>query len=210
MDYRYELLYPKEKVEAKTPIVITMHGMGSNFYDLRPLLGIFETPVIQLHIQGNIPFGNGFAFFEPDFSQQTEEQVIGPVISAVYRQINAILIKEKIAKQPKFILGFSQGAILTVSLSLLYPGWLRGGIVLSGRLPVFVERMFIDKNDVKYPEIFVSQGEKDPLFAPQTGQHLTNYLQKHGYNVFYRVYPIGHGVHRKTVSDLKNWLRRKV
>ncbi|KRM96788.1 phospholipase carboxylesterase [Liquorilactobacillus aquaticus DSM 21051] len=210
MKYQYELLYPKAKVTSKTPVVITMHGMGSNFYDLRPLLEFFDIPVIQLHLQGDILFSNGFAFFDPDFSQQTEDEVIGPVITAVYREINAILGEQGLEAQPKLVLGFSQGAILTASLSVVYPRWMSGGIILSGRLPTFIEKTISDNNSEKRPPIFISQGKKDPLFAPQIGQNLAKFMQEHGYDVTYREYLIGHGVHPKAISDLRDWTKGKV
>ncbi|KRN06932.1 phospholipase carboxylesterase [Liquorilactobacillus sucicola DSM 21376 = JCM 15457] len=210
MDYQFELLYPEKEVTEKTPVVITMHGMGSNFYDLRPLLAAFDARVIQLHLQGNVPFGTGFAFFEPDFSKRTEESVLEPVVNAIYHEINEILEEKKLTTHPKYVLGFSQGAILTASLCLLYPEWLTDGVILSGRLPLFLERRFLNRRSGKQPRIFISQGKRDPLFAPRIGQHLARYLQEHGYSVTYREYPIGHGVDPKVVNDLKDWLKGKV
>ncbi|MFT9097761.1 alpha/beta hydrolase [Liquorilactobacillus sp.] len=207
MKYKYEMVYPKIEVTDKTPIVMTLHGMGSSYLDLKPLVSVFGENVIELHVQGDINYGSGYAYFIPEFINKTEIAVIGSVITDIHNQVETILKQERLQDNPLFSLGFSQGAIINTGLSIFYPNWLDVVVILSARLPEFyvveARKNLIEKQIST--KIFISQGKKDPLFVPATGREIASFFKKYADNVEYHEYPSGHTVDHNAPQDIFEW-----
>ena len=64
MQYLYRLNYPKNWDEH-TPVAIALHGMGTDYNDLQPVLDQLAPKEIQLSLQGDQPFQSGYQFFLP-------------------------------------------------------------------------------------------------------------------------------------------------
>lgn len=212
MKYKYEIIYPKNEITKETPVALTLHGMGSSYLDLRPLIPVFGREVIELHLQGDLDYGGGYTYFIPEFTKKTEQEIIGTVVKDIHDEVVSILETEKLEKNPLFSLGFSQGAILNIGLGIFYPNWLDTVVILSGRLPEFyveeAKKNLVDKK-VK-TNFFISQGKKDPLFAPTVGQKIAKFLGEYSDNVAYHEYSSGHTVDRQAPRDIYDWIMAQV
>ncbi|MCP0886116.1 dienelactone hydrolase family protein [Ligilactobacillus sp. WILCCON 0076] len=208
---KYELLgLEKYKTVPDIPVIITLHGMGSNYLDLRPLVPIFGKSVIELHVQGGISFQTGFTFYIPDFKESSEATVVGMAAENIYAQIKQILIENDLQKHPLGIIGFSQGAILASTLATLHPNWLQAAVILSGRLPDFIEinaKKELKPNEIK-TTFFISQGLQDPIFAPQVGQHLATFFENYALSTEFHQYQLGHGVSAEVMQDAAIWANK--
>ncbi|EJF00569.1 alpha/beta hydrolase [Liquorilactobacillus mali] len=207
MKYKYEIIYPKIEVTKETPIVMTLHGMNSSYFDLRPLVPVFGKDVIELHIQGDLNYGSGYAYFIPKFIDKTETEVIGDVIAGIHDQVEKILGQKNLQGNPLFCLGFSQGAIISAGLSIFYPNWLDVVAILSARLPQFyIEEARKSLTEKKLDTgVFISQGQKDPVFPLETGRKLASFFRKYTDNVEYHEYPGGHIVDYSEPKDIYDW-----
>jgi Predicted esterase len=207
MTYLYKISKPEDISEA-TPILVTLHGMGTDYNDLTFIAGEqIREKVIQIDLQGDLHFSSGYTYFIPDYSRQPEEQVISDTLAKLDETLDSVFEKEKITgRHPLFFLGFSQGAILSLSYALVHPEKTRGAVVLSGRLPAFVADREINESAGKKPSFFVAQGQFDPLFSRETGQAINHYLISRGLKTEYHEYPTAHGVIDAEVLDLRNWL----
>lgn len=212
LKYKQEVIYPRgEVVNAQTPVVVTLHGMGTNYLNLRPLMPIFALPIIEIHLEGDLTYGDGYTYYIPEFIHQSEEAVITETALAVHTEVAAILANRGLAENPLNVLGFSQGAILAAALSVLYPSWINNGVLLSGRLPAFLWKTAQTKLKSKKLQTacFISQGEKDPLFPVEAGQELARFFRTYAViEPEYHVYPFGHGVSYQAVEDIYNWYVR--
>lgn len=207
MTYLYKISKPEEFSET-TPILVTLHGMGTDYDDLTFIPGEqVREKVIQIDVQGDLHFSSGYTYYIPDFSRQPEKQVISDTLAKLGETLDSVFEKEKIAgRHPLFFLGFSQGAILSLSYALLHPDKTSGAVVLSGRLPAFVSDREINGSLGKKPSFFIAQGRFDPLFSPETGQAINRFLISRSLETAYHEYPTAHGVIDDEVLDLRNWL----
>ncbi|GBG94809.1 carboxylesterase [Ligilactobacillus salitolerans] len=204
MEYLYRLNYPAEW-KQNTPITIALHGMGTDYHDLQPVLDQIAPDAIQLSLQGDLPFQTGYEFFAPDFERgsQQEEAVIGKVIDHVYDFISHLLDDKQLTGHPLHYLGFSQGAIIGSGLVIAHPELFTQVELFSGRLPAFVEMKSKQlPKKLELPQIFISQGALDPLFEPALGKHLAAVFQEHFTNVHYHEYQVGHGIVAQTLKDV--------
>ncbi|WP_281166091.1 alpha/beta hydrolase [Liquorilactobacillus sicerae] len=211
MGLKEELVCPMNlKTDQNVPVIITLHGIGSNFFDLRPLVSIFGPSLIELHLQGSIVYGSGFTYYIPRFYKFSESQLIGNAAEKIYLQIKHDLEENDLQNHPLAVIGFSQGAILATTLLAFHPNFFSAAILLSGRLPKFVEewsRLNLLPGQIK-TNIFISQGEKDPIFPPRTGEHLAAFFEEFSNHVSYQSYPIGHTIYLKTMHDAFDWAQR--
>lgn len=199
-----QLNYP-EKYSEHTPIIVTLHGMGSTYEDLPPVAREVDEDAIFLHIQANLTFGDGFAFFVPDFSHHSEQEVILPVLKNVHDFVEQILKVEGLGNNPLVFLGFSQGAMISLGITYLYPTWLHSAFIFSGRMPAFYQELAETSfdNAKSQTNLFISQGQQDPLFPVTVGRVLSDFAKEKVANVFYQEYPAGHGIHPQAITDAK-------
>lgn len=107
----------------------------------------------------------------------------------------------------RFLLGFSQGAILSMSLALTMGGRLRGIVALNGYVPAFVKQEYALQSLDETP-IFISHGEYDPIFPVSIGHETAAYFAEKSSRVTFRIYPSGHTVTARNQSDFLDWLRK--
>lgn len=204
MTYLYHIKRP-ETVTEETPILVTLHGMGSNYHDLSAIAGKQSADYIQIDVQGNRPWQSGYTYYVPNFSSVPEEQVILETLDALMQFLKETYQKEKLSEnQPLYFLGFSQGAILSLCLGILYPQRVSGAVILSGRLPQFVTEK-LDQTSAK-PSFFIGQGQFDPLFPLPIGRALHQFLTENGYATFYHEYATSHGVNGEELVAVQQWL----
>lgn len=206
MTYLYHISKPR-KTGPSTPVLITLHGMGTDYYDLAAIAAEGEKNFVQIDLQGDLHFSSGYTYYMPDFTKRPEEEVITGTVSKLEQSLADIFTKEGLSsQQPLFFLGFSQGAILSLSYALIHPDTTAGAVVLSGRLPDFFQNRKIVCNKESKPAFFIGHGRFDPLFPVEKAQQTARFLQDKGLSAKYHDYPVGHGVASSEVEDLRNWL----
>ncbi|MCL1631687.1 phospholipase [Sporolactobacillus sp. CPB3-1] len=209
MTYLYKISKPAS-VNAQTAILFTLHGVGSNYHDLSDIPGTTDKHFVQIDVQGNLPYFSGFTYYIPDFSEQSEEQVINHTLRDLDAFFDKVIQKEKLSdKQPRYFLGFSQGAILSLSYSLLYPEKSCGAVILSGRLPDYVAATAKMEGDETHAAFFIGHGQFDPLFSTQISRATRQFLEQHHFEVAYKEYSVAHGVSQDEVADIRNWLNQQ-
>lgn len=88
------------KADKKVPVVVTLHGMGSNYLNMRSLVALFGERTIELHLQGAIPWGNGFTYYAPRFYKFSKAQLIGVTAEKIYYEVKQILQKNQLQEHP--------------------------------------------------------------------------------------------------------------
>jgi predicted esterase len=204
--YESKWKYPNEYNE-KTAVIVTAHGMGSNYDDLPPVATKIDSQAIQLNIQADLSFGEGYAFFVPDFREHSEQEVIQPVLVAVHDSIQEQLAEQQLTNHPLIFIGFSQGAMIGLGLTYLYPNWLDQVFLFSARMPAFYQSIAAQNlsNTTSKTAMFISQGITDPLFPRAIGESYAAYAKEKVATVAYHEYPIGHGIYQLAILDAKQF-----
>jgi len=203
---------PKVKLD-KNPLLLLLHGYGSNEDDLFGFAA--QLPDEYLIISARAPYsldgGYGNAWyainFDADMNKFTDN-----VQAAESRDLIATFIDEVIAEYPidadnVTLLGFSQGAILSYSVALSYPEKVNRVLALSGYLNVDIIKD-INKDAVTNLSFFISHGSVDQVVPVEWARKAPDYLQNLGLNVEYHEYPVGHGVAPQNFHDLLSWLNK--
>lgn len=211
---QYIVREPNKQTE-KTALLILLHGYGSNEEDLFSFAT--ELPedliIISARAPQNLGFGS-YAWYTINFTaDQGKFSDIPEAIEAretIATFIDEIQEKYNISPGKTFLLGFSQGTILSYAVALNYPKKVQKIIALSGYINS--ELLPKDKKPRDYSSLdfFISHGSVDQVIPVEWAQKSPEILNKLSIKNSYKEYPVGHGVAPQNFFDFKKWIEERM
>jgi phospholipase/carboxylesterase len=203
LSLKYLVHLPSEQTNnART--VILLHGYGSNEQDLFGLRSAFPGNCIIISARAPLAAGPGYEWF--DIGSVNQPQIVHS------RELTLKFIEEvkkKYSVDPKeiYVMGFSQGAMMSYEVGLTHPNLIKGIGVLSGRLfPALKEEIQVSA-ELKRLRIFISHGTKDDRIKYEDGKAAADYLTGIGLKPeFYAYKGMGHAINEEVMKDLIQWL----
>ena len=202
---------PNIKSENKPPLILLLHGYGSNEEDLFAFAS--ELPEHYFIISARAPmpmqpYGNAWYTIHWDAADgkwSDDEEAIAA------REMIAQFIDEAVAEYDLdasnvTLIGFSQGCILGYAVALTYPEKVKNLIGLSGYINEAITNPKSDLSAYDKLSVFSSHGSVDQVIPVTAARNVPAYLEKLGIESKLREYPVGHGVAPQNFYDLKDWL----
>ncbi|TNE80285.1 MAG: esterase [Bacteroidetes bacterium] len=206
-----EYLYREPKVTVEQPpLLILLHGVGSNEKDLFSLAPHLPDSFLIVSARGPITLGaNSYAWYQVDFS--TGKPVYDPAQEKASRAkilsfIDELKPHHKFDSSRVYFAGFSQGAIMSYSLGLTHPEKIKAIGVMSGRLLEEVKPE-IAKEKAKSLKVFISHGTRDGVLPIHYANQAQTYLKELGITPVFKQYNEGHGINAAMLQDLVAWLK---
>ena len=200
----YEMRRPNDLDPTKSyPALFIMHGMGSNEKDMMSLVSGFEEQFFIFSIRGPLAQPPGFAFFTIEGYGKPHRQAFDLAVEQVIGFKDWATGEYPVDKDQIYLLGFSQGAILSMTVGLVTD--VKGIVALSGYIPEFIKTEFKDKS-MNNLSLFISHGEVDQVLPFEWGQASRDYFQQLGADVTFRNYPSPHTVSMQNYQDFEKWL----
>jgi phospholipase/carboxylesterase len=206
-----ESLYYIER-EPKTaqdnaPMLIMLHGYGSHEQDLFSFAE--ELPDDLRIISVRAPYNNGFGGFawyainfdadENKFSDLDQARESLTKIQGLISELKTTYNPSKI-----FLLGFSQGAILSYAFSLNFPNQINHVVALSGYL---IQDLLPALNNAEIStDYYISHGTVDQVIPVNWARKAPQYLKALGLLCVYSEYPVGHGVAPQNFYSFRDWI----
>lgn len=189
------------------PAIFLFHGMGSNEQDLPVLLDEIKEQALIFSLQGPIIQPPGYAFFTIEEFGKPHRKVFDQVVVQIINFIEEAITEYPIDAEKIFLMGFSQGAILSKSLAVAMGKEKLAGIVaLSGYTPEFVKTEY-HKHSVKDMPVFISHGTMDIALPYQWGEASREFFEEQGANVTFKSFEDGHGVTPEVQQALLTFLK---
>jgi phospholipase/carboxylesterase len=107
-----------------------------------------------------------------------------------------------------YLMGFSQGGIMSYSVALTEPEKIKGIAVMSGRLLPEVKPLVADEKRLAKLKIFVSHGKQDQVLHFPFATEAVDYLESKGLNPDFHQYDDGHTVNQQMLADVITWLNK--
>ena len=212
MNLHYLIQEPKVKHD-KNPLLILLHGYGSNEEDLFSFAT--ELPqdhyVISVRAPYNLqPYGHAWyaIHFDADENKFSDNVQAKQSVELIAGFIDEIVKQYPIDTKNVTLVGFSQGAILSYAAALTYPEKVAKVVALSGYFNQEIMPEVIDTNAISHLKFFVSHGSVDQVIPVEWARKAKPALENLGVEVQYQEYPVGHGVAPQNFFDFKNWLQR--
>ncbi len=213
MNLYYLIQEPKIKHD-KNPLLLLLHGYGSNEEDLFSFAS--ELPqdhyVISVRAPYDLqPYGHAWyaIHFDADENKFSDNVQAKQSVDLIAGFIDEIVKQYPIDTNNVTLIGFSQGAILSYATALTYPEKVTKVVALSGYFNQEIMPEVIDKKAISHLKFFVSHGSVDQVIPVEWSRKAKPTLENLGVEVQYQEYPVGHGVAPQNFFDFKNWLLKK-
>lgn len=210
MKLNYLIREPKIVLD-KNPMLLLLHGYGSNEEDLFSFAS--ELPDEYYVISARAPYDmmyGSYAWYAINFD--ADENKFSDIDQAQQsRDLIANFIDELVDKFPidekkVTLIGFSQGCILSYAVALSYPQKIQRIVAMSGYFNAEIAVEGFAQNDFSNLKIFASHGTVDQVVPVDWARKAAPALQQLGIDIVYKEYPVGHGVAPQNFFDFKNWL----
>ncbi|MGB8648272.1 MAG: PHB depolymerase family esterase [Anaerolineae bacterium] len=210
----YHLVHQAKVVSEKPPLLIMLHGVGSNEEDLFGLASYLDPRFLVLSARGPLTLMPGsYAWFRVQWIGNRPHA--NPEDAEKSRQMLAQFVEQAVQAyraDPRqvYLLGFSQGAIMSGSVMLTRPDLLAGVAALSGRILPEVRPQTVSPERLKGFPVLVQHGLYDQVLPIEYGRDSHAFLTKLPVALTYREYPMAHEISQESLRDLAAWLLKQL
>lgn len=211
LSLNYLVKEPNVKI-AHPRTLILLHGVGSNAQDMFALANQFPENYLVISAQAPIELGHeSYAWYHLNIENgkliySYEEAEKSRKILLQF--IQEIKQKYQLNSEDIYLVGFSQGAIMSYNIGLTEPTSIKGIAVMSGRLMQELKEQITLKDKLKNLRIFVSHGTEDNTLAVLFAREAVAYLRALDLSPDYHEYPDGHTIDAAMMRDLLIWLAK--
>jgi phospholipase/carboxylesterase len=210
----HQVAAPKSGLGGKPPLLLLLHGYGANEDDLFSLAPYLDERFMIVSARApNMLQPMSYAWFnlgftpqgiivnpeEVESSRRTIHKFLGEIVKAYECDPNAV-----------YLMGFSQGAMMSLAVALTYPGSAAGVVAMSGRVLPQLLQLVADKEALTGLPIFVAHGSRDMLIPINSGREARAKLSELPVELTYREYDMGHEISYDSLKDIAEWLKERL
>ena len=208
-------LIRKSTLAENAPLLIMMHGYGSDENDLFSFSSELPEELFIISVRAPYtmkPYGNAWYAinFDEEQGKWNDSEQAAASRDLVEKFIDEAMETYPINKNNITLLGFSQGSILSYAVALTYPKKIKNVIALSGYVYKDILPKEPNQKDYRHLDFYCSHGSVDQVipvaWARQTAPFLNSLNIKNTYSEF----PVGHGVAPQNFYELKDWLSKRI
>jgi phospholipase/carboxylesterase len=205
---------PVKSPPAAPPLLLLLHGIGSNEADLFGLAPYLDERFLIVSARAPQSMGPGaYGWFNIDF---TPQGLIADVDQAQQSLrllpgfIDELIKTYRVNEGCVYLMGFSQGAMMSLALALTRPDKIAGVVVMSGRFPSEVLAQGVNQKALERLPILVTHGVYDPVLPIEHGRTIRKNLAGLPVELTYLEYPMGHEVSLDSLKDASAWLSKSL
>ena len=194
------------------PLLVLLHGYGSDEKDLMGLAPYLDPNLLMVSARApQVLECGGYSWFpivlgESGIVLHFEEAWTS--CAQVCELVEILKANYPVDPQKIFLVGFSQGASISVAVALQYPELCAGVAALSG---VCVEEMLpADRSTLENLQVLIAHGRLDQLVPIHQGRSSHELLSSLPLDLTYKEYEMGHEISHECLQDLRNWLRERL
>jgi phospholipase/carboxylesterase len=199
---------------GRPPLMLLLHGLGGDERSLYFLSSKLDGRFFFVSARAPYEIGSGsYAWFhvvfdpagnviEPDEAELSRRALLG--------FIDELVPAYGVDPGRVYLMGFSQGAMMSLSAALTEPEKIAGVVAASGRiLPEVLPRIAAPERLRGLP-IFVSHGLRDEVVPVRNGKAIRDRLSGERVELSYHEYDMGHEIRQECVADISEWLTARL
>ena len=207
----HELISPRSRAETYSTLVL-LHGRGDSAAGVLPLAYEFERDdLLVISVQAPLELGGvmagGFEWYRLREPRRLDEATLRSSLAALAEFLDTATEAYPVDPERIVLLGFSQGAVISLGAQALRPDSVAGVIALSGYFPIEVEP---DAGNLVGRPAFVAHGVHDDIIPLEAGRRTRDLLERHGVDLTYREYPMAHQVSAEEMADVRTWIDKSL
>src|SRR5215831_2645039 len=160
---------PRAQSEGKPPLLLQLHGVGSNERDLFSFAEVLDPRFLVLSLRAPLVRGpDSFAWFNVEFLPtgfKIDPEQLRASRDAIVQFIGEAVEAYEADPERAYLLGFSQGAIMSLTTALSNPAPIAGIVPLSGRIPPEAQPWIAPKEKLAGLPILMIHGTRDAVIG---------------------------------------------
>lgn len=195
----------------KSPLIILLHGYGSNETDLFTLKNAF--PKKYTIVSARAPITTGPDAYEWFHNQTINNQVQGDVKdlkksrNSIKIFIGELVKKYQLDPAQVYLLGFSQGAMMTYEVGLTAPELVKGIVPLSGKIFDSLKPDISKPAPLKNLKVFIGHGDADNRVPVKLAIQAASDLKRLGALPVLHLYKgVEHSISDQEIADVVKWM----
>lgn len=208
----YHLIRKPKKPVEKAPLVIMLHGYGSNEEDLFSFAEDLPDELFIISVRAPYPMAPyGNAWYAIHWQGSADGKFSDDNQAVISREKIIQFLDEVTTEYPVdpnnvTLIGFSQGSILSFAVALSYPEKIKNVIGLSGYINENILKEGYQNNDFSNLSVYSSHGTADQVIPVAWARKTKPFLDSLGIENTFSEFPVGHGVAPQNFRELKQWL----
>ena len=206
---------PSSSTEDGVPLLILLHGYGSNEEDLMGLAPYMDPRfrIVSIRAPEALDQG-GYCWFPIGVGPEGLHIRFEDAIAArdqLLPMIEDLKSTYTTSGEHTILLGFSQGASMALGVALCKPDTVAGVVFLSGRcVAEMVPEEEEKRRALEQKPVLMTHGRFDPLIPIEQGREAVELLQQLALDLTHREYDMGHEINQDCLSDVTAWLRAQL
>jgi phospholipase/carboxylesterase len=208
----HEVAFPssaqRTDTDARYPTILALHGRGSHEEDLIGLAPHLPQGLLWISPRAPLLMGPGsYEWYRVRVIGRPDPDQVLAALETIDHFIDEALASYPVDPQKLFLLGFSQGSILSMCYTLTHPSRIAGVIAQSGYIPNHVD-LEIDEAGVKGKPFILTHGDQDTILPIEWDRASRDRLQQLDVDLEYHEFPMGHNVSMESLEVIYKWLEK--
>lgn len=195
------------------PLIIFLHGHGGSENDLFGLKDSLPARYTYLSVRAPMTLTDGvFQWFDKtnrtgEYDGNTAQMKNSERLVAEF--VVAAIQKYRTSANKVYLVGFSQGAMVSYYVALHHPQAIGGIAALSGTMLPSLRAEVEPGKPLGMPATFIGHGTFDAILPFALAIEADRLLKSGSVTVQFHAYPgLGHSINDAEVADLKHWLEQ--
>ena len=194
----------------RAPLLVMAHGVGSNERDLFGLAPELDPRLHIISLRAPLTMGpDAYGWFNVTFvpnGHVIDVEQLDASRKVFVETLHAAVGAFAVDPARVYLMGFSQGAILSLVTALTSPELLAGVIALSGRIPAQALPWAVAPEVTAGLPVFQAHGVADTVIRVGEARAAREVLERQRVALNYHEYPMPHTISDATFADLTTWL----
>ena len=192
-------------------VIIMFHGYGSNKDDLFSFAKFMNPNFLIISIQAPIQMDyNSYCWWSLNYNNDMQLQMDVKEAENSLNELNRFISEDLSTKynfglNQVYLLGFSQGCMISYALSINFPENYKKAVGLSGKIPYEIIN-FDEKFDYSNHNFFCSHGVNDQVIPIEVGRESNRWFSEKNINHKYLEFESAHGINSENFEQMNLWL----
>lgn len=205
---------PVVPCDGPPALLVLLHGVGSNERDLLDLADYLDGRFFVISARAPNPLGpDAFGWYPVNWTADGpigDTQKADASRQAILRFLPEAVAAYNLDARRVFLMGFSQGAIMSLFVALTRPDLVAGIVPMSGRLLPEALAQKAPDDALRGLPVFVVHGTRDTVLPVGEGRTIRDELSRLPVALSYREYDMAHEVSAQSIADIAAWLTERL
>ncbi|NTU57417.1 MAG: phospholipase [Chlorobiaceae bacterium] len=200
--------------DEETPLLVMLHGYGSNEKDLISLAPGLDNRLRTISVRAPLMMGDDmYGWFPIEFTPYgitVDREAAGRALDQLTGFLRNLIARYRPPGGKVFLMGFSQGAVMNYLTAFKAPELLHGVIALSGQLPDTQPEECMMPLGLENLPFLVVHGLYDDVLPVGKGRSAAQWLKENLSDITYREYPMAHQINDEALDLVAGWLKERI